>query len=93
MNVGRAHSYGRYLFELVGRPIGHIEITSDGTESGQDPPTTRNGAVDRRAVRAAVALAVKQHNAGVLAEMDISCGIPIMSKGLQCGLAVLASGI
>jgi hypothetical protein len=83
--------YGRYWRKLVGKRVGRIEITPGRTEEGQAVPD--NGDMTPwtdEAARAAVALAVEQHNAEVLADLDTSSGRPVMPDDMQRALDILS---
>jgi hypothetical protein len=84
--------YGRYWRKLVGERLGRIEITPGRTEEGLAVPD--NGDMTPwtdEAARAAVGLAVEQHNAAILAELDTSSGRPIMPDDMQRALEVLSA--
>lgn len=84
--------YGRYFRQLVGTRIGRVEITPARTESGDASPDNNDMTpwTDEEA-RAAVVLAVEQHNASVLSAMNAPTGRPVMPEGLEKALGILAA--
>lgn len=84
--------YGRYWRKLVGARVGRVEITPGRTEEGQAVPD--NGDMTPwtdEAALAAVTLAVEQHNAAILAELDTTHGRPVMPDDMERALHVLAA--
>jgi hypothetical protein len=83
--------YGRYWRKLVGPRIGRVEITPGRTEEGRAVPDNDDMTpwTDEAAL-AAVTLAVEQHNAAILAELDVSHGRPVMPDDMRLALDVLS---
>lgn len=83
--------YGRYFRRFVGERVGRVAITPARTESGMAVPD--NGDMtpwsDEEA-RAAVALALGGHNAGILAASDGGAGRPVMPDDLANALSILS---
>lgn len=83
--------YGKYFRKLVGERVGRVAITPLRTETGMAVPD--NGDMtpwSDEAARAAVALAVGQHNADILAGLDAGTGRPVMPDELANALAILS---